>query len=159
MKSFLLCLFVSCSLVLAEAQQSYFQQEVNYTIAVTLDDEAHTISGTIDMEYINNSPDELQEIPFHLWPNAFSTKQTAFAKQKLRQGNTRFYYAKEKNMGYISGLSFTVDGKNASLIPDVEEPDIAVLKLPKALASGGKVQLSFSLFSMEDGMRSSAREG
>ncbi len=142
MRPLLLCLLSVSSMFIATAQQSYFQQEVNYTIDVTLDDEAHTIAGTIEMEYINNSPDELQEIYFHLWPNAYSTKQTAFAKQKLRQGDTRFYYAKAQNMGNIDGLSFQVDGKNASLIPDAEHPDIALLKLPKALKSGEKVQIS-----------------
>ena len=55
------------------AQKDYFQQEVNYKIDVQLDDNEHLLQGTIEIEYINNSPDALTEIYMHLWPNAYST--------------------------------------------------------------------------------------
>ena len=75
----------------AGAQTSYFQQEVNYTISVSLNDEDHILSGTIDIEYTNNAPEALDIIWMHLWGNAFSKKNTAFTKQKLSQRDTRFY--------------------------------------------------------------------
>ena len=40
-------------------QQNYFQQEVNYTINVKLDDRNHFLYGDEKFDYINNSPQTL----------------------------------------------------------------------------------------------------
>ena len=64
------------------AREDYFQQHVAYDITLTLDDSAHTISAHEIIQYTNNSPDELDFIWFHLWPNAYKNHETAFAKQK-----------------------------------------------------------------------------
>ena len=39
---------------------NYFQQEVDYTIQVKLDDEKNMLRATESMVYINNSPDTLK---------------------------------------------------------------------------------------------------
>ncbi|MFP4025635.1 MAG: M1 family peptidase, partial [Thiohalospira sp.] len=39
--------------------QKYFQQEVNYTIDVKLNDKTHSLRAFEEIEYINNSPDKL----------------------------------------------------------------------------------------------------
>ena len=36
--------------------QNYFQQEVNYRISATLDDQSHTLTGEVEIEYHNNAP-------------------------------------------------------------------------------------------------------
>ena len=59
------------------AQADYFQQEVNYTIQVSLNDSLHELKGDISIEYINRSPDDLSLIHFHLWSNAYKYKNTA----------------------------------------------------------------------------------
>ena len=56
----------------------YFQQMVKYEIDVTLNDSAHTLSAYERLEYTNNSPDTLEYIWFHLWPNAYKNDSTAF---------------------------------------------------------------------------------
>ena len=61
----------------------YFQQMVKYEIDVTLNDSAHTLSAYMKLEYTNNSPDTLEFIWFHLWPNAYKNDSTAFAKQQF----------------------------------------------------------------------------
>src|SRR4051812_13078380 len=91
--------------------QSYFQQEVNYKINVSLNDDKHELSGNEQIEYINNSPDQLTYIYFHLWPNAYKNNKTAFAKQARVNGSRKFYFAKDSERGYIDGLSFTVNGR------------------------------------------------
>ena len=59
MKKLVFCilslLFVPFSL---NAQQEYFQQEVNITIEVTLDDVNHTLQGNIEMEYNHPEADK-----------------------------------------------------------------------------------------------------
>lgn len=140
-KSVFLLLFCTFQIWAIAQQQNYFQQEVNYTIEATLNDSIHSLTGTIEIEYINHSPHQLEFIYFHLWPNAYKNRSTAFAKQQLQQGSTRFYYAEDKDLGSISQLAFTVDGQTATLTPDAENPDIAILNLPKPLPSGGKITI------------------
>ncbi|MFT7344852.1 MAG: hypothetical protein ACI9XP_001441, partial [Lentimonas sp.] len=67
MKNFILILIASAT-VSYSYSQDYFQQVVNYKINVALDDVKHVLDGDIKMEYINNSPNTLNEIYIHLWP-------------------------------------------------------------------------------------------
>jgi len=68
---------------LLPAQKQYFQQHLDYKINVSLNDLDHSLKGDIQIVYKNNSPDVLDKIGIHLWPNAYKNKETAFAKQKL----------------------------------------------------------------------------
>jgi hypothetical protein len=128
------------------SQKPYFQQEVNYKIVATLDDKAHTLTGNIEIEYINNSPDALPEIWMHLWPNAYKNRQTAFCKQKLRDGSSRFYFADEKDLGYFKNLDFKANGQKIEWNFDKNNPDIALLKLAQPLAPGGKITIATPFF-------------
>lgn len=141
MKNYIL-LFLTLASLSAFAQRSdYFQQAVNYKIDVTLDDEKHTISGDIEMEYTNNSPSEMDTIFIHLWGNAFSQRGTAYDRQKLRNGSTSFYFTDDKNKGGYSGLDWKVDGKTAQFFTLKNDPDIGVLILPDGLRKGKKAIL------------------
>ena len=51
-------------------EAEYWQQEVNYVIDVTLESDLRTITGSIDIQYINNSPDTLLELYLKAFPNA-----------------------------------------------------------------------------------------
>jgi hypothetical protein len=67
--------------------QNYFQQEVNYTIQVSLDDKNLMLHAYEEFEYVNNSPEELSFIYIHLWPNAYADNKSAMEKQHYRDGN------------------------------------------------------------------------
>ncbi|HMR42621.1 MAG TPA: hypothetical protein PKC40_02245, partial [Saprospiraceae bacterium] len=121
------------------AQKNYFQQAVNYDIEVRLDDERHLLSGTATVEYQNNAPQPLDSIWFHLWINAFQSKQSAFARQQLRNGNTEFYFAEKKDLGGYESLEFESEGKKLDWNFDPKNPDIAVVRLPKPLKTGEKI--------------------
>lgn len=138
-----LLLFSLFSFVLLQAQEKpYFQQEVNYKIAVELDDVNHFLNGNITIEYTNNSPDTLSVLYFHLWPNAYQNSQTAFAQQLAENGNLAFYFSKKKDKGYIDSLNFVVDGSPVQHRLDEENIDIATLQLPKPLQSGQKTTIT-----------------
>lgn len=122
--------------------QDYFQQEVNYDIEVSLNDENHTLSGYIDMEYINNSPDALKEIYIHLWPNAYRNRKTAFAKQQVQMGSSRFYFATNDQLGGLKDLDFLVNDESVEWDFWKDNRDIALLKLKTVLPSGGKIIIS-----------------
>jgi len=138
----LLCIFLFFFSALSGQTLPYFQQQVDYNIQVALDDVQHTLSGTVEMVYTNNSPDELSQLYLHLWANAFKDNTSAFAKQKLRTGSDRFYFSREKDRGYYSGLDFTINGQKSAWHFDPENPDIAVVTLPQALKSGSKMTIS-----------------
>ena len=57
--------------VLAKAQTCYWQQRADYVIRAALDVTKHQYQGQETITYTNNSPDTLDRLFFHLYPNAF----------------------------------------------------------------------------------------
>ena len=109
-KYIFLLLLIVCKLTLGFGQQTaYWQQQVNYHIDVTLNDADHSLDGYIKMDYINNSPDTLNFIWIHIWPNAYKNDRTAFSDQLLENGNTDFYFSRKEDRGYINRLDFKVN--------------------------------------------------
>lgn len=108
--------------------QNYFQQEVNTVIHVRLDDANHRLSGDIRIMYINRSPDTLSYIYIHHWPNAYSSPESAMAKQFLRQGEFHFNFSPSDNMGSINGLAYAVN--NTAVAYNSNETPIDYIKLP-----------------------------
>ncbi len=123
-------------------EKPYFQQNVNYDIVVTLNDLDHILKGTIKMDYTNNSPDKLDFIYVHLWPNAYQNTESAFAQQKLEDGNTRFYFSDEADRGGISDLNFSAGGKALNWEYDQQHGDIAVVRLKSPLRTGESITIS-----------------
>ena len=66
LNSILVCLF---SLPLTA--QTYWQQEVKYTMEVAVDVNTFQYSGTQKLVYTNHSPDSLKKVFYHLYFNAF----------------------------------------------------------------------------------------
>ena len=120
----------------------YWQQQVNYSIDVSLNDKEHTLDGFERIEYINNSPDTLRFIWFHLWPNAYKNDKTAFSDQLLENGNTKFYFSDKGNRGYINRLDFKVDNITADIEDHPQHIDIVKVILPSPLAPGHKINIT-----------------
>lgn len=121
-----------------KTKQSGWQQKVDYTINVQLDDVRHMLTGTETIQYTNHSPDTLKVMYIHLWPNAYKNNETAYAKQKLENGSTDFYYSSEDEKGWIDNLSFSVDGSpvNWALTDHI---DIAKITLNQPILPGKSV--------------------
>jgi hypothetical protein len=51
--------------------KNYWQNTANYTIAVQYDPITRLVSGTEEISYVNNSPDNLRELIFKLYPNLY----------------------------------------------------------------------------------------
>lgn len=140
----ILGLLLACLLFAAPlaAQDAYFQQNVDYRIAVKLDDSRQMLLSHIDIHYTNNAPVALDRIYMHLWPNAYKNNQTVFAKAEARSGSWDFYSAPEEKRGFIDSLDFKVNGQSVrwELLPDTI--DVAVLWLAKPLAPGEQLQIS-----------------
>jgi hypothetical protein len=121
--------------------QAPWQQRVEYTINVSLDDEGHFLRGDEQFTYINHSPDTLKEMYIHLWPNAYKNNETAFGKQKIENGKTDFYYLEAENRGWIDSIDFKINGVKANwqLTADI---DIARLVLDAPILPGQQVLVS-----------------
>lgn len=66
-----LALFTTLSVQPLGAQCDRWQQEFACTLRVVLDVRDHRFNGTEQLTYVNNSPDTLRELYFHLYFNAF----------------------------------------------------------------------------------------
>ena len=122
--------------------QGYFQQKVNYRIQVTLDDRNNELNAFETIEYINNSPDTLHFIYFHLWPNGYSNNNTELAKQLLSsKGKQKLFKDPELN-GYIDSLEFKVDGQLVQWNLLSGQPDICCIKLNYAISHGDSIKIS-----------------
>ena len=124
----------------------YFQQEVAYHIDVTLVDSNHTLSAFLSLDYTNHSPDTLDFIWFHLWPNAYKNPQTAFGQEQLRLGRGGFYYAKEESRGYIDSLDFRTGEVPLQWEYHPEWIDVAKVHLAEPLPPGGQVTIETPFF-------------
>lgn len=139
--SFVFFLLITATLH-GQIPEDYFQQETNYTINVELNDALHVLSGTVDIEYKNQSGKALSEIYLHLWPNAYKNRSTAFAKQKVENGDTEFYFAKFEQLGGYQDLEIKVDDKVIEWDYWKKQWDIALIKLSSPLETGSSVTIN-----------------
>lgn len=116
----------------------YWQQDVHYTINAVIDDAKDEISGEETLEYFNNSPDELTNVYFHLYQNAFQPNSYAHALNEVNKEETKFGKYEALKMGTLVE-SFNVDGVPTTFTID---NTILMAKLPKPLASGASVKFT-----------------
>ena len=122
-------------------QNKYWQQQVNYTIHATLNDATNTLDGNIQIDYFNNSPDTLEFIWIHLWPNAFKNDYTDYSEYLLHHGRNDFYFTDEEQNGYINRLAFTVNGTVSETQEIPASQDIIKLMLPQPLLPKSNIKI------------------
>ena len=142
MRKFIFLIFSICQFPIAYGQLNYWQQQVNYTIDVTLNDKENSLDAFEKIEYINNSPDTLKFIWFHIWPNAYKNDKTAFADQELENGLTKFYFSGKEQKGYINRLDFKINNITADIEDHPRYIDIIKVILPSPLPPGQKIVLT-----------------
>ena len=134
---------LACLIVLpASGQTNAWQQLVNHTIEVTLDDQHHRLHGGIRTEYVNHSPDTLRHLWIHIWPNAYANGKTALAQQQLRQGNMVMFWAMQRDLGGIDSLAFQVNNRPAQWSFHPDHIDIVRLDLTEPLLPGASLTYS-----------------
>ncbi len=141
-KFLFLLLFVS---YLTKAQP-YFQQQVDYQIKVTLNNQDKTLTGFETLTYQNNSPDTLKKLYFHLWPNAYRNNHTPFAKQQLAMARDEFALAPPQEKGFIDSLNFKVNNKTIRWEYTDKSHEIAKLTLNNPLPPNHKITITTPFF-------------
>ncbi len=117
---------------------AYWQQDVHYTINAKIDETLHTITATEQLEYVNNSPDTLTFVYFHLYQNAF-VKGSYLHDQERAQG------LKPRLGKYeAAGLGTTIENLKVNGAATETELDNTILKvyLPAPLYPAAKATFS-----------------
>ena len=135
----------------AQGNTNYWQQHVDYTMAVDMDVDNFQYTGTQTLVYTNNSPDELKRVYFHLFFNAFQPgSEMDIRLQNIADPDGRMTTADKKSriptlteseMGYLHATSLTQDGNQVSFS---EEGTVLVVDLATPIPAGAK-----STFNME----------
>lgn len=129
----------------------YWQQDVHYEIDANLDDEAHTIGGSLKLTYWNNSPDTLDKVYFHLYQNAF---QPGSYYHKLKKANNKqpvFGFYERQGLGTVV-KNMTINGKEVETQLD---NTILIADLPNTLKpnDSAEIKLEFTTFFGNGSMR------
>ena len=102
--------------------EDYWQQNVDYEMEITLHDSIRQLSGNSRIRYTNNSPDSLERIYIHLYPNAFqvgSVKYREYINNYGRRSRAESFKKKIKNITSkieIHNLSIALPEKGLSWI-------------------------------------------
>ena len=121
------------------AANSYFQQEVHYKIDVKLNVREKTYSGHEQLLYINHSPDTLSYVWMHLYPNAYRSNNTPFARQQEKHRKSRFYFSDSSERGYLNLNRIEAQGRTLNYQLKEDAIDEVKIDLPTPLLPGDTI--------------------
>ena len=145
MRLFLIC----CSLfsISANVNSQYWQQSVDYTMSVSLDEKTSNYSGKQKLIYKNNSPETLHKVFYHLYFNAFQPgSEMAVQLKNSPDKNTRFDVNLDSitkdQQGFLKVENLTQDG---ALVKTIDSETILEVILNRPIEPGDSsvFELSF----------------
>lgn len=141
MKTNLLTLVFVCSLSLTQGQ--YWQQQVDYTMEVSLDTETARYRGTQKLVYTNNSPETHHKVFYHLYFNAFQPgSEMAIRLKNAADTNRRFKVDIDSLTPEQQGfLKVTNLRQNGTRVQTVAAETILEVTLNEPLPSGESTTL------------------
>lgn len=136
MRRFLVLLLLVCPAAV-DAAPPVNPPVVEYTIDVRLDPETKMLAGRETLVWRNPSNDEIRELQFHLYLNAFKNNRSTFMRESGGKLRGDLFDAKTSAWGWIDVRSMKTRGgeelmRNARFIhPDSPDPDDqTVLSVP-----------------------------
>ena len=89
----------------ADPIDGYWQQKVDYEMEITLHDSIRQLTGTSVIKYTNHSPDSLDRVYMHLYPNAFQLGSVKYREYMGHAGRaSRAKYFKDRLDGFTSKI-------------------------------------------------------
>ena len=121
----------------------YWQQEVDYTMNIVVDANAHQFIGEQRIVYTNNSPDIINRVFYHLYFNAFQPGSMMDVRSRTIEDpdgriRDRIFNLNEDEIGYHAVQSLRQDGQDLNF--DVEGT-ILVAPLASPLLPGEQTVL------------------
>ena len=96
--------------------KNYWQNNANYKLAITFNPADRSVSGIVDIQYFNNSPDTLNEIWFKLYPNIYKNGSIRMQKIDSADVSNGVQIQNIKVNGEDSiGLKPVIDGTNMTI--------------------------------------------
>lgn len=125
---------------------AYWQNNADYKITATLDDQKNTITGKVEVNYTNNSPDQLDYVWFQLDQNMFSKEgrgQAISPLTKSRYGDANASF----DGGYTVSAVTDLTGKPVDyIITDTRmQIRLAQALTAKGGKAGFKIQYSYTI--------------
>ena len=113
------------------------------SIIADLDDTNKTLEIVQNLEYLNTSKDTLSEIYFMDWANAFSSKETPLAIRFNEDFKRAFHFSSEKDRGYTTIQSVTINTENSNWFRPEKAVDILGITLKTPLLPNQKIKFKF----------------
>lgn len=133
---------------LAAANTDYWQQFVHYNMNVRLDDENRKLEAHSTIKYVNKSPDILDRVYLHLYPNAFqegSVKHREYINKLGRRNRALKFIEDIKDYESKVDISELKLEMSSGLLTEKFEVDDTILKimLPGKLQPEDSLVLDF----------------
>lgn len=112
----------------------YWQNQANYTIEAAFDTSTHQLKGTVKIDYINNSPDELDALWLQMDQNILKpgSRRNQFANPGLPADSSKGYR--------IESINLSAEGEWKALPRGTRMQ----IRLTQPLQSGEKIQISIA---------------
>lgn len=120
----------------------------SYDLKASLDAKAHVIHGSETLVWLNDSPDSVASLRFHLYMNAFKNEKSTFMRES--GGHPRGDQALMRDLGWIDVNSLRLEG-GADLAKSIRyiQPDdgnrddqtVIEVQLPEAVKPGATLTL------------------
>ncbi len=97
------------------SKSNYWQQKIEYSMDIVMDEEANSFTGRQVIKYSNHSPETLKRVYFHLYLNAFQPgsamdiRARAIGEVDPRMGS--IWDLKEDEIGFQKIIKLTQNGK------------------------------------------------
>lgn len=105
-----------------------------YNMELVLNDEAHTVEGKMNVQFVNTYNDELNELVFHLYADSYESYETLPSIGGIYiQPGEELPELQDKQKGYIEIKNVSVDGKEVKF---TEGNQILKVKLKDSVKSG-----------------------
>jgi len=110
--SYILAFWMGLTSLYGQNNFKYWQQHVDYTMEVKMDVNTFNYGGTQKLIYTNNSPDELEQVFYHLYYNAFQpgsemdVRSITIADADSRVGD-RISKLQKEDFGFLNIISLT----------------------------------------------------
>ncbi len=131
-------------------------RNANYAIEARLDPQAHTLDGTLVLEWTNRTQRAVSTFPFHLYWNAFRNNLSTAARGERRRQPSSAYNDDEaqRRLGFVHVRAVTWLEDNADLTPTLRyvQPDdgnaddrtVMEVRAPRQVKPGESVRLRVS---------------